>query len=96
MDEKDNSVKQVNQNAGGVAGRLRYLVNFCLASEEDEHIPRGFIEVDVHGSIHSSCHVVLGMVLLAVHNLNIKGAPRHSEDRTVIEVGTELLPIQCS
>ena len=70
-----------------------YLVNFCLASEEDEHIPSGFIEVDMHGSVHSGCQVVLCMVLLAVHYLNIKGPPRHSEDRTVVEVGTELLPV---
>lgn len=83
---------------GAPSGRLAcrtggYLVNFCLASEEDEHIPSGFIEVNMHGSVHSSCQVVLCMVLLAVHYLNIKGAPRHSEHRTVVEVGTELLPV---
>lgn len=33
------------------------------------------------------------MIFLAVHYLNIEGTSRHSEDRTVVEVGTELLPI---
>jgi len=34
------------------------------------------------------------MVLLAVHNLHLKGAPRYTEDGAVIKVGAELLPIQ--
>lgn len=50
--------------------------------------------MDVHGSVHSSSQVILHMVLLAVHNLHLKGAPRYTEDGAVIKVGAELLPIQ--
>lgn len=82
------------QIASGLPSLEGHLVNFCLASKEDEHIPSGFIQVDVHGSVHSCCQVVLCMVLLAVHYLNLKGTPWHSEDGAVIEVGAELLPIQ--
>ena len=55
MDKKNDSVKQVHQSGGGVAGREGYLVNFCLASEEDQHVPSRFIEVNMHGSVDSSC-----------------------------------------
>ncbi len=50
--------------------------------------------MDVHGSVHSSSQVILHVILLAVHNLHLKGAPRHTEDGAVIKVGAELLPVQ--
>lgn len=98
---KDNTVDKtlsphtdIYKYASGLPSLEGHLVNFCLASKEDEHIPSGFIQVDVHGSVHSCCQVVLCVVLLAVHYLNLKGTPWHSEDGAVIEVGAELLPIQ--
>lgn len=92
--EKAGQLCQADPDSSRGCRRGGYLIYFCLASEEDEHVPSGFMQVDMHGSVHRSRQVVLCMVLLAVHYLNIKGAPRHSEDRAVVEVGAELLPIQ--
>ena len=71
-----------------------YLVDLCLAGQEDEHITRRLMLVDVHGSVHRCCQVVLCMVLLAVHYLHLKGAPWHAKDGAVIKVRAELLAIQ--
>ena len=78
-----------------VTQQLPHLVNLSLPCQEDEHVSGRLVQVDVHGSVHSCSQVVLQVVLLAVHYLHLKGAPRHTEHGAVVKVGAELLPLQC-
>ena len=64
-----------------------YLVNFCLPSQEDEHIPSWFMHVDVHGCVNSSAQVVLSGMLHAVDTLNVKGSACHIEAATKYGIG---------
>ena len=70
------------------------LVNLSLPRQKDENVPLGVMKVDVHCCVNRSSKVIQRVVLLAVDDLHIKGAPRHIEDWAVIEVGAELLAIQ--
>lgn len=70
------------------------LVNLSLPRQKDENVSLGFVKVDVHCCVNRSSKVVQRVVLLAVDDLHIKGAPRHIEDWAVVKVGAELLAIQ--
>ena len=75
-------------------GKSPHLLNLSSASEEDQNVAWGLIQVDVHGFVNGQLGVMLIRCVQQVADLHWKAAAGDAEHWAFSEEAGKLLPIQ--